>query len=206
MTILSISCQIVFSLMTNNPFMINQHWIRLWLGAVRQQAIAIASVDTDLCHHMVSPGHNELSWEIYIWVPHYADISNVCLWKKIRCHMAVIEPLFHDQPNITYILASQKIFSFDFNCTKVCGCNEQWSKYCYFGIKWLKFYIDLFSIFFSSCGWSWITPLWYKVMSFHHGFFTRDMEYIHWLFLINFMKMNQSINMDPFCCRYHHLR
>ena len=41
--------------------MISQHWVRQWLGAVRQQATAWANVDSDLCHHMASLGHNELT-------------------------------------------------------------------------------------------------------------------------------------------------
>ena len=40
--------------------MISQLWFSLWLGAVRQQAITWANVDLVPCHHMVSPGHNEL--------------------------------------------------------------------------------------------------------------------------------------------------
>ena len=55
------------SLMKNLPgeclwtsLMISQHWFRWWLGVVRQQAITWANVDPDLCHHMVSLGHNEL--------------------------------------------------------------------------------------------------------------------------------------------------
>ena len=40
--------------------MISQHWFRQWLGALRQQAITWTNVDPDLCHHMLSPGHNEL--------------------------------------------------------------------------------------------------------------------------------------------------
>ena len=40
--------------------MISQHWFRLWLGAVRQQAITWANVDLVPCRHMASPGHNEL--------------------------------------------------------------------------------------------------------------------------------------------------
>ena len=40
--------------------MISQHWLRQWLGAVRQQAITWANVDPDLCRHMASLGHNEL--------------------------------------------------------------------------------------------------------------------------------------------------
>ena len=41
--------------------MISQHWFRLWLGAVRQQAITWAHVDPDFCHHMASLGQNELT-------------------------------------------------------------------------------------------------------------------------------------------------
>ena len=41
--------------------MISQHWLRKWLGAVRQQAITWANVDPNLCRHMASLGHNELT-------------------------------------------------------------------------------------------------------------------------------------------------
>ena len=41
--------------------MISQHWFRQWLGAVRQQAITWANVDQDLCRHMASLSHNELT-------------------------------------------------------------------------------------------------------------------------------------------------
>ena len=53
--------------------------------------------------------------------------------------MAFIEPMCHDQPNIIYILAWKKI-SLPISIT-------QKNKYCYFGMKWLKFHIDLFPIF-----------------------------------------------------------
>ena len=39
----------------------NQHWFRLWLGAIRQQAITWSNVDPVLCGHKMSPGHNELT-------------------------------------------------------------------------------------------------------------------------------------------------
>ena len=39
-----------------------QHWFRLWLGAVRQQAITWANVDQCLCRHMASLGANELTY------------------------------------------------------------------------------------------------------------------------------------------------
>ena len=40
----------------------SQHWLRLWLDAVRQQAIIWANVDQDPCHHMPSLGHKALSY------------------------------------------------------------------------------------------------------------------------------------------------
>ena len=42
--------------------MMSQHWFRLWFGAVRQQTITWANVDTDLCRHMASLGPNELKF------------------------------------------------------------------------------------------------------------------------------------------------
>ena len=41
--------------------MISQHWVRLWLGAIRQQAISWANIDTDFCHRIASLGHNDLN-------------------------------------------------------------------------------------------------------------------------------------------------
>ena len=38
-----------------------QHWFRLWLGALRQQAITWSNVDLDIHCHMLSLGHNELT-------------------------------------------------------------------------------------------------------------------------------------------------
>ena len=40
---------------------ISQHWFRQGLGAVRQQAVAWANVDPDLCRHMALLGYNELT-------------------------------------------------------------------------------------------------------------------------------------------------
>ena len=39
---------------------LNDDEFKLWLGAVRQQAITRANVDPDLCRHMAWVGHNEL--------------------------------------------------------------------------------------------------------------------------------------------------
>ena len=35
-----------------------QHWFRWWLGATKQEAVTWVSVDQDLRHHKMSPGHN----------------------------------------------------------------------------------------------------------------------------------------------------
>ena len=43
--------------------MISQHWLRWWLGAVRQQAKTWANVDPDICRHLASLDHNELNIE-----------------------------------------------------------------------------------------------------------------------------------------------
>ena len=40
--------------------MVSQHWFRLWLGAVRQQAITLANVHLVPCRRMASSGHTEL--------------------------------------------------------------------------------------------------------------------------------------------------
>ena len=50
--------------MPKDRLMISQHWFKYWLGAVRQQAITWANVDSDLCRHMASLGHNVLK---YMW-------------------------------------------------------------------------------------------------------------------------------------------
>ena len=49
----------------NTSLIISQHWFRLWLGAVRQQAITWANIDIDLCRHMAT------QWVI-IFVQEYA--------------------------------------------------------------------------------------------------------------------------------------
>ena len=56
-----ISCEIALSWWSLDYLMISQHMVRLWLSAVRQQAITWNKVDPDLCRHMASLGHNELS-------------------------------------------------------------------------------------------------------------------------------------------------
>ena len=53
-----IFCKILLGWM---PIIFCQHWFRLWLGAVRQQAIIWTIVDQYLCHQIASLGDNELN-------------------------------------------------------------------------------------------------------------------------------------------------
>ena len=46
------------------PMFPSQQWPRLWLGAVRQQAITCTIVDQDPCRHMASLGVDELRHNI----------------------------------------------------------------------------------------------------------------------------------------------
>ena len=45
----------------NTSLIISQHWLRQWLGAVKQQAITWANVDPDLWRHMALLGDNGLT-------------------------------------------------------------------------------------------------------------------------------------------------
>ena len=47
-----ISCETASRWMSMDFRMIDQHWVRKWLGAVRQQAITWNNVDPDLRRHM----------------------------------------------------------------------------------------------------------------------------------------------------------
>ena len=51
----------IFSIYCEIAFMWMSYWFRWWRGVVRQQAIAQANLDLNLCHHMASQGYNELS-------------------------------------------------------------------------------------------------------------------------------------------------
>ena len=64
--------------------MISQYWFRLWLGAVGQQAITWANVDPDLCRHMVSLGHNELTkhHQKHISVENFTANKDMHIYKR----------------------------------------------------------------------------------------------------------------------------
>ena len=53
------------------PTIFSQHWLRQWLGAVRQHVIIWASVDPDLCRHMASRGRCD---ELICIIWHYSDV------------------------------------------------------------------------------------------------------------------------------------
>ena len=47
----SVIAKIVLGMMPAGP---SHHWLRQWLGAVRQHGITLANVDKGLCCHMTS--------------------------------------------------------------------------------------------------------------------------------------------------------
>ena len=57
---LSTSFEIVLGCI-RRTFLISRHWFREWLGAFRQQTITKANVDPNLCYHMASINHTELT-------------------------------------------------------------------------------------------------------------------------------------------------
>ena len=59
--ILSFFCKIGLCEHHKIPLVKSLHWFRKWLGAIRQQAITWSNVVLDLCHHMASLAHNELT-------------------------------------------------------------------------------------------------------------------------------------------------
>ena len=66
---------------------INQHWFRLWLGAIRQHAITWANVDP-ACHHVVSLSHNDSTGAVFIvYTPTFnrKDKSDVKCQNTLGC-------------------------------------------------------------------------------------------------------------------------
>ena len=87
--------------------MITQHWCRLWLGAIRQQAITWANVDPDLCHHMASLGLNELSWWEKTLLHTYIHIQpSFGQWEKmfhLWCLLSLAETLLKQRQKQAHI-------------------------------------------------------------------------------------------------------
>ena len=59
-------CEIYLRWIQKSPGMISQHWLNLWLGAVRQQNFTWPNVDPNLCLHMAPWGHNGLP-QLHEW-------------------------------------------------------------------------------------------------------------------------------------------
>ena len=60
------------------PLMMSQHWFRQRLGALRQQPIAWAKVDPDLCRHWASLDHNGIIFRRWkAWVKYCAVTFNI---------------------------------------------------------------------------------------------------------------------------------
>ena len=74
-TLLSGECYIT-------PLMINQHWLRWWLGAVRQHAITWANIDQDLRRPLVSLGHNALYMGTRTVWPTFCRCYKILFWLK----------------------------------------------------------------------------------------------------------------------------
>ena len=88
--------------------MISQHWFRYWLGAVRQQANTWLNVDTDLCHHMASLGHNELKHGRSRMVKrHWAMLVHLCMSPPVSANVCGSD----HYPASLSSLYDQKLFS-----------------------------------------------------------------------------------------------
>ena len=78
----STSCQIPLKWIKKTPLMIGQHWCRLWLGAVRQQAITSAHIELHLryvtCHVITWP-----QWVIFSLIQIWFKMVN-SLWPRLR--------------------------------------------------------------------------------------------------------------------------
>ena len=102
---------------------ISKHWFREWVSAVRQQAITWANVDPDLCHHMVSLGHNEfLSWILLfsIWIPvwqilsYFMETNHFYLLSMIFSTSSWGQTLENDLRNLSSTAESVKIVIYQF--------------------------------------------------------------------------------------------
>ena len=97
--IMSIYLAIVLIWMPQNPLMVSQHCLRQWLGSTRRKTIIWASVDPNLCHHMVSLGHSEWTlWPLVVpWdlVNHGSGNGFVAWWPHaipkpmLTCHVVI---------------------------------------------------------------------------------------------------------------------
>ena len=82
---MSTFCKVIFRWTPRTPLKMSQYWFRLWLGAIRQQAITWANADPDLCPHMVSPGDSGSMSTMDIQFKHIFMLlkNNSKPWNKI---------------------------------------------------------------------------------------------------------------------------
>ena len=83
--------------------------VQVMAWCVRQQAIAWVNVDPDLCHHMVSLGHNELT------VQPVMEILSEC-WHFLFCEWSSIERCML----IDWYLTTKKAGKLEFECCFLC--------------------------------------------------------------------------------------
>ena len=95
-----VACALALKLRTckwySTLLIINQHWFRWWLGAIRHQAITWTNVDPDLCPHMVSLGMNSLPQEIWMkfWISYFLiKFSN--WWLRYLSHEIALSSNCH---------------------------------------------------------------------------------------------------------------
>ena len=101
--------------------MISQHWFRYWLGAVRQQAITWANVDSDPWRHMTSLGHNELIYCNLNKMAHILPMTNsdppsFAFWFKfpysfsLRVQLKLSQHHFLHQLSVLFIISMYFIY------------------------------------------------------------------------------------------------
>ena len=90
------------------PMFPSQQWSRLWLGAIRHQAITWAIVDQDPCRHMASLGVSELkhehvkSWlQRVIWF--YKNLCLLILFQRFWIQFCWSNDIFVTDSNISML-------------------------------------------------------------------------------------------------------
>ena len=107
--------------------MVSQHWLRRWLGAIRQQAIFWTIADQDLRNHMTSQGINELKFALsyvryfifnsiailtkHISFFYFWNISYSVRYTYDNDHDIFLLNIFTASPNLTFIFSGETSIS-----------------------------------------------------------------------------------------------
>ena len=85
--------------------MINQHWFRRWLGAVRHQAITWTNVNSELCHHMTSLSRNEIIKSIAVEkMKLHPVLLNRCIYAEMpHCILQISSKTTKPPIHVSYI-------------------------------------------------------------------------------------------------------